>query len=57
MYGSLPATWGSRSASSALAEAQETLGNRNTPALFDKSPTSTLGSENLRTTRIASPTM
>jgi len=52
-----PATPGSRSASSALAAAQETLGNRNTPALFDRSPSSTFGSENRRTTLIASPTM
>jgi hypothetical protein len=52
-----PATPGSRSASSALAAAQETLGNRNTPALFKRSPSSTFGSENRRTTLIASPTM
>ena len=52
-----PATPGSRSASFALVVAQETLGNRNTPALFDRSPSSTFGSENRRTTLIASPTM
>jgi hypothetical protein len=41
----------------ALDVAQETLGNRNTPALFDISPSSTFGSENRRTTLIASPIM
>ena len=52
-----PATEGSRSASSAEAAADETLGKRKTPSTFDTSCLVTLGRENRRTTFMASPTI
>lgn len=53
----LPATVGSRSASSAEAAAQETLGKRYIPASFESSHLLTSGNENRLTTFIASPTI
>lgn len=52
-----PATDGSRSASSADAAAQETLGNGYKPAFLDNSCSLTSGKEKRRTTFIVSPTI
>lgn len=50
-----PATFGSRSAPSAEAEAHETLGKGNTPAIFDSSRLHTSGREKRLTTFMNSP--
>lgn len=53
----LPAIEGSISTSSAEAAAHETLGKRNTPALFDNSSLLTSGREKRLTTFMVSPTI
>lgn len=57
IYGISPAMLGSRSASSAEAAAQETLGKRYTPATFDSSRLLILGREKRLTTFMLSPTI
>lgn len=52
-----PATSGSKSASSAEADADETLGKRYTPETFASSHLLTLGREKRLTTFMVSPTI
>lgn len=53
----IPATLGSKSASSAEAAAHETRGKRKTPAFFESSLLVMSGKENRLTTFMASPTI